>query len=100
MPTEKEDPEILIIYNSLFVIVMISLLLLYCTYYNNIGLPLDTTDEEFIEMMSKYGIIMQDPDTGLVSFSFIFLLYFLLYVKFAFSVKFRFKLSRDQPRPV
>lgn len=28
------------------------------------GLPLDTTDEEFIEMMSKYGIIMQDPDTG------------------------------------
>lgn len=28
------------------------------------GLPLDTTDEEFIEMMSKYGIIMQDPDTN------------------------------------
>ncbi|XP_068757063.1 17S U2 SnRNP complex component HTATSF1-like [Montipora capricornis] len=28
------------------------------------GLPLDTTDEEFIELMSKYGIIMQDPDTG------------------------------------
>ena len=46
------------------------LLLLYCSYYNNIGLPLDTTDEEFIEMMSKYGIIMQDPDTGLVFFFF------------------------------
>ena len=30
-----------------------------------IGLPLDTSDEEFIEMMSKYGIIMQDPDTSM-----------------------------------
>ena len=29
-----------------------------------IGLPLDTSEEEFIEMMSKYGIIMQDPDTS------------------------------------
>ncbi len=28
------------------------------------GLPLDTTEEEFTEMMSKYGIIMQDPDTS------------------------------------
>lgn len=28
------------------------------------GLPLDTNEEEFIEMMSKYGIIMQDPDTS------------------------------------
>lgn len=28
------------------------------------GLPLDTSDDEFIEMMSKYGIIMQDPDTS------------------------------------
>jgi len=28
------------------------------------GLPLDTSEEEFIEMMSKYGIIMQDPDTN------------------------------------
>ena len=55
------------------------LLLLYCTYYNNIGLPLDTTDEEFIEMMSKYGIIMQDPDTGLVFF-FFFLFYFFCFM--------------------
>ena len=29
-----------------------------------IGLPLDTSEDEFIEMMSKYGIIMQDPDTS------------------------------------
>ncbi|XP_078374970.1 17S U2 SnRNP complex component HTATSF1-like isoform X2 [Oculina patagonica] len=28
------------------------------------GLPLNTTEEEFTEMMSKYGIIMQDPDTN------------------------------------
>lgn len=28
------------------------------------GLPLDITEEEFIELMSKYGIIMQDPDTS------------------------------------
>ena len=28
------------------------------------GLPLDMKEEEFIEMMSKYGIIMQDPDTS------------------------------------
>jgi len=28
------------------------------------GLPLDMKEEEFIEMMSKYGIIMQDPDTN------------------------------------
>ncbi|XP_075244825.1 uncharacterized protein LOC142339053 [Convolutriloba macropyga] len=28
------------------------------------GLPLDTTSEEFEELMSKYGIIMTDPDTG------------------------------------
>lgn len=28
------------------------------------GLPQDTTEEEFIEMMSKYGIIMQDPETN------------------------------------
>lgn len=28
------------------------------------GLPLDITDEEFTDMMSKYGIIMQDPDTS------------------------------------
>ena len=28
------------------------------------GLPLDTTEEEFMELMSKYGIIMQDPDTS------------------------------------
>lgn len=27
------------------------------------GLPLDITDEEFEEMMSKYGIIMKDPLT-------------------------------------
>lgn len=27
------------------------------------GLPLDTTEEEFVEMMSKYGIIMEDPET-------------------------------------
>ncbi|EDO33511.1 predicted protein [Nematostella vectensis] len=27
------------------------------------GLPLDITDEEFVELMSKYGIIMEDPDT-------------------------------------
>lgn len=29
-----------------------------------LGLPQDTTEEEFIEMMSKYGIIMQDPETS------------------------------------
>ena len=29
-----------------------------------VGLPLDTTEEEFIQLMSKYGIIMQDPDTS------------------------------------
>lgn len=29
-----------------------------------IGLPLNTSEDEFIEMMSKYGIIMQDPDTS------------------------------------
>lgn len=28
------------------------------------GLPLNTSEDEFIEMMSKYGIIMQDPDTN------------------------------------
>lgn len=28
------------------------------------GLPLDITEEEFVELMSKYGIIMQDPDTS------------------------------------
>jgi HIV Tat-specific factor 1 len=28
------------------------------------GLPLDTTDEEFEDMMSKYGIIMKDPLTS------------------------------------
>ena len=26
------------------------------------NLPLDTTVEEFVEMMSKYGIIMEDDD--------------------------------------
>ena len=30
-----------------------------------LGLPQDTTEEEFIEMMSKYGIIMQDPETSM-----------------------------------
>ena len=34
-------------------------------FVNLAGLPLDTTDEEFVEMMSKYGIIMQDPDTSM-----------------------------------
>ena len=29
-----------------------------------VGLPLETTEEEFLEMMSKFGIIMQDPDTS------------------------------------
>ncbi|XP_015759958.1 PREDICTED: HIV Tat-specific factor 1 homolog [Acropora digitifera] len=43
------------------------------------GLPLDMTDEEFIEMMSKYGIIMQDPDTGLLFF-------FLFFFTFSFTV--------------
>ena len=28
------------------------------------GLPLNITDEEFTDMMSKYGIIMQDPDAS------------------------------------
>lgn len=28
------------------------------------NLPLDITDEEFEEMMSKYGIIMKDPSTN------------------------------------
>ena len=70
---------------SLSLLLLLLLLLLYCTYYNNIGLPLDTTEEEFIEMMSKYGIIMQDPDTGLVFFSFFFLLLLLLHIKFAVS---------------
>lgn len=28
------------------------------------GLPLDITEEKFVELMSKYGIIMQDPDTN------------------------------------
>ncbi|KAJ7388733.1 HIV Tat-specific factor 1 [Desmophyllum pertusum] len=28
------------------------------------GLPLEITEEEFLEMMSKFGIIMQDPDTN------------------------------------
>ncbi|XP_013793531.1 HIV Tat-specific factor 1 homolog isoform X2 [Limulus polyphemus] len=29
------------------------------------GLPLDTTEEEFVEVMSKCGLIMKDPDRGL-----------------------------------
>lgn len=27
------------------------------------GLPMDTTEEEFVELMSKCGLIMKDPDT-------------------------------------
>lgn len=30
----------------------------------HIGLPEETTEEEFIELMSKYGIIMEDNDTS------------------------------------
>lgn len=52
--------------NSLFAMVRIIIIIILII----IGLPLDTTDQEFIEMMSKYGIIMQDPDTGLVPFIF------------------------------
>ena len=40
--------------------------IVFCDHMRSfvIGLPLDTSEEEFTEMMSKYGIIMQDPDTS------------------------------------
>ena len=36
---------------------------LYYVFHHS-GLPDDTTEEEFIELMSKYGIIMEDNDTS------------------------------------
>lgn len=50
-------------------IILVTLKSLLIYEYDVTGLPLDTTDEEFIEMMSKYGIIMQDPDTSKLTFT-------------------------------
>lgn len=29
-------------------------------------MPNDVTEDEFIDMMAKFGIIMQDPETGIM----------------------------------
>ena len=36
------------------------------------GLPTDITEEEFVTLMSKYGIIMEDPETSMKSFFCVF----------------------------
>ena len=37
----------------------------YLSYYYIAGLPTETTEEDFVELMSKCGIIMED-DEGIV----------------------------------